>query len=70
MPGAKSLEVGRLLLANAVLAVASEDRRDVDALKREALRHMAFNYSGRLTEGIDQVNETSAPQKPAGRNPI
>jgi hypothetical protein len=34
------IEAARLKLANAVLSVASEDSRDVDALKRGALQVM------------------------------
>ena len=34
----------RLRLANALLSVASEDSRDVDALKRKALEAMALSY--------------------------
>ena len=35
------IEAARLKLANAVLSVASEDSRDVEALKRAALEVMA-----------------------------
>jgi len=35
------IEAARLKLANAVLSVASDDSRDVDALKRAALQAMA-----------------------------
>ena len=34
----------RLRLADALLSVASEDSRDVDALKRKALEAMALSY--------------------------
>jgi hypothetical protein len=34
----------RLRLANALLSVASEDSRNVDALKRRALEAMALSY--------------------------
>jgi hypothetical protein len=35
------IEAARIKLANAVLSVASEDSRDVEALKRSALQVMA-----------------------------
>jgi hypothetical protein len=35
------IEAARIKLANAVLSVASEDSRDVEALKRAALQAMA-----------------------------
>jgi hypothetical protein len=41
--GSASIEAARLRLANAMLSVASEDSRDVDALKRGALEAMALN---------------------------
>ena len=41
------IERGRLKLANALLSVASEDCRDVEALKRRALQAMALAYRGR-----------------------
>jgi hypothetical protein len=37
-------EAARLRLANALLSVASEDSRDVEALKRQALEAMALSY--------------------------
>jgi hypothetical protein len=37
-------EAARLRLANALLSVASEDSRDVVALKRKALEAMALSY--------------------------
>src|SRR6187431_2518339 len=38
------IERGRLKLANALLSVASEDSRDVEALKKGALQAMALAY--------------------------
>jgi hypothetical protein len=38
------IEAARLKLANAVLSVAAEDRRDVEALKNGALQAMALRY--------------------------
>ena len=35
------IEAARMKLANAVLSIASEDSRDVDALKQAALQAMA-----------------------------
>lgn len=37
-------EAARLRLANALLSVATEDSRDVEDLKREALEAMALSY--------------------------
>ena len=37
-------EKARLRLANAMLSVAKEDSRDVEALKRAALQRMALDY--------------------------
>ena len=42
-----SVEAGRIRLANALLSVAFEDSRDVDALKRGALEVMALSYATR-----------------------
>jgi len=39
-----SVEVARLKLANAMLSVADEDSRDVQALKRAALQALAKDY--------------------------
>ena len=41
---ADTTEAARLRLANAILSVATEDTRDVDALKRGALEAMALSY--------------------------
>jgi hypothetical protein len=38
------VEKARLRLATALLSVASDDSRDVEALKRAALETMALNY--------------------------
>jgi hypothetical protein len=43
---ADTTEAARLRLANAILSVATEDTRDVDALKRGALEAMALSYHG------------------------
>ena len=40
----RDIEVARLRLANALLSVACEDSRDVDALKIGALQAMAIAY--------------------------
>lgn len=39
-----TIELARLRLAEAVLSVAGEDSRDVEALKRGALEAMALRY--------------------------
>jgi hypothetical protein len=40
----RDVELGRLKLVNALLSVAHEDSRDVEALKNGALQAMAINY--------------------------
>jgi hypothetical protein len=45
----RDIELARLSLANALLSVACEDSRDVDALKNGALQAMAFAYRERAT---------------------
>jgi hypothetical protein len=45
----RDIERARLRLANAVLSVANEDSRDVEALKRGALQAMALNCLKRPT---------------------
>jgi hypothetical protein len=45
--GESSIKAGRLRLANAMLSVAGDDSRDVEALKRRALEAMAISYSNR-----------------------
>ena len=42
-----SIELGRVRLAEAVLSVAIEESRDVEALKRGALEAMALYYKRR-----------------------
>jgi hypothetical protein len=42
-----AIEAARLKLAQAVLSVASEDSRDVEALKLRALEVMAIGYKPR-----------------------
>jgi hypothetical protein len=41
------IEKGRLRLAEAMLSVAAEDSRDVEALRRGALEAMALDYRRR-----------------------
>jgi hypothetical protein len=43
----RDIELARLRLANAVLSVASEESRDVEALKNGALQAMALAYQDR-----------------------
>ena len=43
----QDIERARLRLASALLSVAAEDSRDVEALKRGALQAMALNYGKR-----------------------
>ena len=45
------IEEARYRLANAILAAASDDSRNVEALKRGALEHMARAYRDRLALG-------------------
>jgi hypothetical protein len=40
----RDIEMARLKLANAVLSMASEDSRDAEALKNDALQAMALDY--------------------------
>ncbi len=47
-------ERARTRLAHAVLAVADEDSRDPESLKRQALEVMALTYRDRLTAGGQQ----------------
>jgi hypothetical protein len=42
------IEAARLKLADAVLSVAAEDSRDVEALKNGALQAMALGYREKL----------------------
>jgi hypothetical protein len=42
-----AIEVARLKLANAMLSVAHENSRDVEALKNAALKAMALAYRSR-----------------------
>lgn len=44
---AADIEKARLRLAKAMLSVANEESRDVDALKRGALQRMALDYRHR-----------------------
>jgi hypothetical protein len=45
--GEGSIQAGRVRLANALLSVAFQDSRDVEALKRGALEAMALSYAHR-----------------------
>jgi len=45
------IEEARYRLANAILAAASDDSRNVEALKRGALEHMARAYRDKLALG-------------------
>ena len=66
-----AIEAGRLRLANALLSVACEDSRDVDALKRGALGAMALSYAARPTDAVRPVQgvtpETTQRQTTQGR---
>jgi hypothetical protein len=42
--GARETEAARLRLATAILSIANDDSRDVEALKRGALEAMALAY--------------------------
>jgi hypothetical protein len=44
---AKDIEKARMRLARAMLSVANEESRNVDALKRGALQRMALDYRRR-----------------------
>jgi hypothetical protein len=46
-----SIELGRLKLAEAILSLASEESRDVEALKRGALEATAIYYKSRPEPG-------------------
>ena len=48
-------EAARLRLANALLSVATEDSRDVEALKREALEAMALSYYAVRRDGSNKA---------------
>jgi hypothetical protein len=50
--GKDTSEAGRLRLANAMLSVACEDSRDVEALKRGAVEAMALSYYGTRRDRI------------------
>jgi hypothetical protein len=50
------IEKARLGLATALLSVASEDSRDVEALKRGALQAMALNYRERSSREPQNSN--------------
>jgi hypothetical protein len=41
--GRQDIEAGRFRLANAVLSIAQEDSRNVEALKHAALQRMALD---------------------------
>ena len=48
----RDIEIARLKLANAVMSVADEDSRDIEAVKNGALQAMALDY--RTPTGGDQ----------------
>jgi hypothetical protein len=48
---ALEVERARLRLANSMLAIASEHGRDVEALRKAALAHMALNYRDKADPG-------------------
>jgi hypothetical protein len=50
-PDEPDIERARVRLAHAVLAVADEESRDPERLKRHALEVMALTYRDRLTAG-------------------
>ncbi len=60
----KSIEEGRLRLAEALLSVACEDSRDVEALKRGALEAMALYYKSPPEPGpmVPQPSMRTEPQ--------
>jgi hypothetical protein len=49
----RDIELARLRLADALLSVACEESRDVEALKNGALQAMALGYRERV--GVEQV---------------
>jgi hypothetical protein len=64
--GRDASEAARLRLANALLSVATEDSRDVEGLKREALEAMALSYYAVPSDvaklrATDRENATSSP---------
>jgi hypothetical protein len=63
------IERARLRLANALLSVASEDSRDVEALKRGALQELALSYRERptLTPTASLLVAREASDDPAER---
>jgi hypothetical protein len=48
----QDIELARLRLANAVLSVACEESRDVEALKNGALQAMALRYRERPSHDV------------------
>ena len=53
---AKDVEKARLRLAHALLAVATEDDRDVDALKNRTLQAMALAYNRKPSKSPQTAN--------------
>ena len=49
----KDIDKARMRLAEAVVSVASEDSRDVEALKNDALQAMALHYNRRGQHNAD-----------------
>jgi hypothetical protein len=56
-----SIELGRCRLAEALLSVASEDSRDVEALKRGALEAMARYYRSAPAKKMPQSSLRTTP---------
>jgi hypothetical protein len=52
----RDIERGRIRLAEALLSVASEDSRDVEALKNGALQAMALYYGRRRRRDPDTIS--------------
>jgi hypothetical protein len=55
----RDIELARLRLANALLSVACEESRDVEALKNRALEAMALAYREREFDG--RLSASSGP---------
>jgi hypothetical protein len=56
-----SIELGRSRLAEAMLSVAREDSRDVEALKRGALEAMALYYRSVPAKKMSQPSFRTTP---------
>jgi hypothetical protein len=51
----KDIEKARIRLAEALLSIATEDSRDVQALKNGGLQAMALGYREPRTHAVDEV---------------